>query len=66
MKPNMGTPDRIIRIAIAIFLLGYAYWQSSWLAFGFSIFTFYESWASWCAFYQLIGRNHCPLPRNNK
>ena len=63
MKPHIGTPYRLIRLAIGIFLLVYAYWQTSWLAFGFAIFTFYESYASWCAFYHLIGRNHCPLPK---
>jgi hypothetical protein len=62
MKSNIGKIDRLIRLAIAIFLLVYAYFQGSWIAFGFSIFTFYESWAGWCAFYKLIGRNTCPLP----
>jgi hypothetical protein len=63
MKSNIGKIDRLIRLAIAIFLLTYAYWQGSWIAFAFSIFTFYESWAGWCAFYQLIGRNSCPLSK---
>ena len=63
MKSNIGRIDRLIRLAIATFLLVYAYWQGSGIAFGFSVFTFYESWAGWCAFYQLIGRNSCPLPK---
>jgi len=63
MKSNIGKIDRLIRLAIATFLLVYAYWQGSGIAFGFSVFTFYESWAGWCAFYQLIGRNSCPLPK---
>ncbi|MEI6270093.1 MAG: DUF2892 domain-containing protein [Methylococcaceae bacterium] len=63
MKSNIGKIDRLIRLAIATFLLGYAYWQGSWIAFGFSVFTFYESWAGWCAFYQLIGRSSCHLPK---
>ena len=62
MKSNIGKPDRLIRLAIAIFLLVYGYFQGSLIAFGFSIFTFYESWAGWCAFYQLIARSSCPLP----
>jgi Protein of unknown function (DUF2892) len=64
MKPNIGSIDRMIRLALAVFLLIYAYWQGSWIAFGFSIFTFYESWAGWCALYQLIGINSCPLPKD--
>ena len=64
MKSNIGKLDRLIRLAFAIFLLFYAYWQASWIAFSFSIFCFYESWAGWCAFYQLIGRNTCPLTRD--
>jgi hypothetical protein len=64
MKSNMGKVDRLIRLALAVLLLIYAYWQGSWIALVFSIFTFYESWAGWCAFYQLIGRNSCPLSRD--
>jgi hypothetical protein len=64
MKSNIGKVDRLIRLALAVLLLIYAYWQGSWIAFGFSIFTFYESWAGWCAFYQLIGRNSCPLSKD--
>ena len=45
MKSNIGKIDRLIRLAIALFLLVYAYWQGSWIAFEFSVFTFYESWA---------------------
>lgn len=26
------------------------------------LFTIYEGFAGWCVFYQLIGRNTCPLP----
>jgi hypothetical protein len=64
MKSNIGKADRLSRLALAIVLLFYAYWQGSWIAFGFSIFTFYESWAGWCAFYQLIGRNTCPISKD--
>ena len=63
MKSNIGKIDRLIRLIIAVFLFVYAYWQGSWIAFGFSIFTFYESWAGWCALYQLIGKSTCPLPK---
>lgn len=63
MKSNIGKVDRFIRLALAVLLLIYAFWQGSWIAFGFSIFTFYESWVGWCAFYQLIGRNSCPISK---
>jgi hypothetical protein len=64
MKSNIGKADRLLRLALAIVLLFYASWQGSWIAFGFSIFTFYESWAGWCALYQLIGRNTCPISKD--
>jgi len=63
MKSNMGTTDRVIRLVLAILLLIYAYSQSSWLAFGGSLFTFYEAGASWCVLYQLMGKNTCPLAK---
>ncbi len=63
MKSNMGTTDRIIRLILAVLILIYAYWQSSWLAFGCSVFTFYEAGASWCVLYQFLGKNTCPLAK---
>jgi len=61
MKSNIGKIDRLARLALAIMLLVYAYLTESWVALGFSLFTFYESWAGWCIFYQLIGKNSFPL-----
>jgi hypothetical protein len=61
MTRNIGKTDRLLRFILAILLLAYAYWQGNWIALGFSVFTFYEAWAGWCAFYQLIGKNNCPL-----
>jgi hypothetical protein len=66
MKKNMGMPDRIVRFVLACMLLLYAWWQSSWIALGVSLFVFYEALASWCVLYQLIGRNTCPLPPHKK
>lgn len=62
-KKNIGKLDRLIRFSLAILLLAYAWWQNSPLAFAASLFTFYESFASWCFFYQLIGKNTCPIDR---
>ncbi len=61
MSKNIGTKDRLIRLSIAIFLFIFAWWQSSWIALLFALFTLYEALASWCVFYQLIGKNSCPI-----
>lgn len=63
MKKNIGTQDRLIRLAFAIALLIYAWWQMSWVALGLSLFTFYEALASWCVLYQLIGKSTCPIDK---
>ena len=47
MKSNIGKIGRLARLALAIMLLVYAYLT--------------ESWAGWCIFYQLIGKNSFPL-----
>jgi hypothetical protein len=65
MQKNIGTTDRLIRLGIAILLFLFAWWQSSWIAFGLGVFALYEALASWCLFYQLIGKNTCPVNRNN-
>lgn len=62
MNKNIGTTDRIIRFVIACLLFVYAIWQGSWLAAAVGVFVLYEALASWCAFYQLIGRNSCDIP----
>jgi Protein of unknown function (DUF2892) len=63
MKKNIGLTDRLIRLAFAIVLFLFAWWQSSWIAFGFGLFCLYEAISSWCLFYQIIGKNTCPLDR---
>ncbi len=60
MKKNIGTSGRLLRLAGAIALLGYAYWQGSWIAFGASLFVFFEAAMSWCVVRQLLGKNSCP------
>jgi hypothetical protein len=60
-KKNIGTKDRVIRLVIAIMLLGYAAWQSSWIALAAGIFTLYEALASWCIMYQILGKSSCPI-----
>ncbi|MEY3786595.1 MAG: hypothetical protein RLZ75_802 [Pseudomonadota bacterium] len=63
MNPNIGKTDRLMRLILAMLLLAYAYWQGSWIALACSLFTFYEAWAGWCAFYQLMGKSSCPLSK---
>jgi len=64
MKQNIGTADRIFRLSLGILLLVYAWWQGSWIALALALFTFYEALAGWCLFYQLIGKNSCPINRD--
>lgn len=66
MKKNIGTPDRVIRLLLSLVLFFFAWWLPSWIALAFALFTLYESVAGWCAFYQLIGKNTCPLSSNGK
>ena len=60
---NINTSGRVIRFSIGILLLIYAYVQMSWIALGLAAFTFFEALMSWCVFYQLIGKNSCPLDK---
>lgn len=66
MKKNIGTFDRLIRLAIGIILLAYAWWQSSWIALAAALFTFYEALAGWCILYQLIGKSSCPINQDKQ
>ena len=59
-KKNIGMSGRLLRAAIGVALLGYAYFTGSWIAFGFAIFTLFEALASWCVLYQILGKNSCP------
>jgi hypothetical protein len=64
MKKNIGIPDRLTRFALAVLILLYSWWQSSWIAFTISLFVFYEALAGWCVLYQLIGKNSCPIDQD--
>jgi hypothetical protein len=60
MKKNIGTPDRIFRLVIALFLLGYAWLLGSWLVLAASAFVFFETFMSWCVLYAILGKSSCP------
>jgi len=60
MKKNIGPLDRLLRLLIAIILLGYAYYNRSLTGYLAGLFVLFEACASWCLFYQLMGRSSCP------
>jgi hypothetical protein len=63
MKKNIGTPDRLLRAFFGVVLLALAWTYSSWILLAAAVFTFYEAFASWCLFYQIIGKSTCPLDK---
>src|SRR3990167_211306 len=61
MKPNIGRKDRIVRFVIGVVLISLALiYKSTFMALG-GLFSIYEAFSSWCVFYQLLGRNTCPI-----
>lgn len=66
LPKNIGTADRILRCLIALALFVYAIIASSLIAFLLSLFVFFEAVSSWCLFYQLVGKNTCPISERKK
>jgi hypothetical protein len=64
MKQNIGNFDRYLRIFIGLVLLAVGIYFKSGFIIIFAFFSFYEAFAGWCIFYQLIGRNTCPVKTN--
>lgn len=67
MKPNIGLPDRLLRLLIAVILFALA-WMfipeiTGYIFLIFGLFTTYEALASWCIMYQLLGINTCPIDK---
>ena len=60
MKKNIGTFDRVLRLALAIVLLVLAYLKMSWILLVAGLFVLFEAAFSWCILYQLLGKNSCP------
>jgi hypothetical protein len=60
MRKNIGTPDRLLRLAIAIALFALAYYKASWILAAGGLFTLYESVAGWCILYYFLGKSSCP------
>jgi len=59
---NIGTYDRLVRLAIWLGLLFFAI-TTSWnpILLFFSGFTLFEAIFSWCGLYAALGRNSCPI-----
>lgn len=66
MTKNIGTHDRLLRLAFAILLALAAYRANSlpWQVFliAASLFCVFQAVTSWCALYALLGKNTCPIP----
>ncbi|MFI0434841.1 MAG: DUF2892 domain-containing protein [Parachlamydiaceae bacterium] len=65
-KKNINTAERLLRLILAVILFLYAIWQQSWMILIVSLFVFFEVMMSWCVLYQLLGKNHCPLPKRDE
>lgn len=63
LRKNIGTSGRLIRLAVAILLLAFAYWKMSWTALILALFILFECLMSWCIIYQLLGKNNCSIKR---
>ncbi len=61
MKKNIGNVDRIIRALIGVILIAADLYLRSGILFIAGIFSIYEALSSWCFFYQIIGKNTCPI-----
>jgi hypothetical protein len=58
-KKNIDTAGRVFRLLAGLFLLGYAYYQMSWIALAFGLFVLFESFMSWCIVYHFLGKSSC-------
>jgi hypothetical protein len=61
MKKNIGSVDRIARISIGVIAIGAGIFQSSGFLILIGAFSIFEALVGWCALYQIIGVNTCPV-----
>ena len=61
MNKNIGRKDRVARMLIGVVLIILSITFGSPTMAIVGAFTLYEAAAGWCAFYQLIGINTCPV-----
>ncbi len=64
MKTNIGNLDRGIRFAFAAILFAYAAYVGSFFALLLGLFTLYEAIGGWCVYYELVGKNTCPISKS--
>ena len=67
MTKNIGTKDRLIRLAIAIACFVGAYVATAatiqLFLIAFGLFCVFQATFSWCAWYALLGKNTCPIQK---
>jgi hypothetical protein len=66
MNKNIGTLDRVARFIIGLILVALIIFvaQPLWvkIILGlFAAFSFFQAFMSWCLWYQIIGKNTCPV-----
>jgi hypothetical protein len=65
MKKNIGTPDRLYRLSLAVIAgIAAVLIDATLLRIvlaGVALFTFYEALIGWCALYALLGKDSCPI-----
>jgi Protein of unknown function (DUF2892) len=60
LPKNIDTKGRILRAGLGIGVLLLAWWTKSWILLIVGLFSLFEAAMSWCAFYQMLGKNSCP------
>jgi hypothetical protein len=60
---NIGTADRVIRLIIALILLGLAYWKASWILLLIGLFVLFEALVGWCVVYHFLGKSSCVVKK---
>ena len=64
LPKNIDLLGRLIRLAIGIALLVYAYWKMSWIPLIVALFVIFEALMSWCIVYHILGKTSCPIKKD--
>jgi hypothetical protein len=64
MTKNIHPVERVVRIAVGLFLVSLVFWgpQNSWFLLG--IIPMATGFLGWCPPYSLLGINTCKLSKN--
>lgn len=65
-QKNIGTPDRVVRGVLGIIIAGYGIFGTHTLLVTILLLLLaglciYQALAGWCLWYQIIGKNTCPV-----